>query len=226
MNEKQDLLQMLGQVAVFSALSEEDLRHIAQTCVLHTYNAGEMVFFEKDEIASVLVVYAGDVAVFKRAADGREQILSHLRAGEIVSVVPLVLHQNACHAASGRAATTTQILSITPRLFEALCAKNAAFNRTLLEHLAGKLEQLSELAASLSLQSARSRLAAFLIKHADQPRQSAGITQEEIAAEIGTVREIVARLLRDFSQLGWLKRERQRLILINKAALEEEARRW
>jgi len=40
------------------------------------------------------------------------------------------------------------------------------------------------------------------------------------------VREIVARLLRDFAQAGWLERQRQRLVLKNRAALEEEAQRW
>ena len=63
-------------------------------------------------------------------------------------------------------------------------------------------------------------------KEADQPVPQGGITQEEIAAEIGTVREIVARLLRDFAQAGWLERRRQRLVLKNRTALEEEARRW
>jgi CRP-like cAMP-binding protein len=98
--------------------------------------------------------------------------------------------------------------------------------RALLQSLAAQNAQLSLLAGSLSLQSARSRLAAFLIKQADQPVLQGGITQEEIAAEIGTVREIVARQLRDFAQAGWLERRRQRLVLKNRAALEEEARRW
>jgi len=225
MDDKQGLIRILGKTAVFSALSVQELGLIAETSVLRTYSPGAPIFFQGDEIASILVVLEGDIAVFQCSSDGREQILSHLREGEIISVVPLLLYKNACHAASGRAVRATKIVSLPLRLFDELCAKNAAFDRTLLRYLAGKLEQISSLAGSLSLRTARSRLAAFLIKRADEPGQSVGITQEEIAAEIGTVREIVARLLRDFAQAGWLKRERQHLVLLNREALEEEARR-
>ncbi len=226
MGAEQDLAARLGQMALFSGLPAEALLRIAQSSVLHKYNTGDTVFSEGDEINSLLVVLEGDAAVFKRSLDGREQVLFHLHAGEIISAAALLLDDNACHSASGRACQATQIVSIPPSIFRDLSSQSSPFNWTLLRYLAGNSEQLSDLAGRLSLQSTRSRLAAFLIKQADQPGQTAGITQEEIAAEIGTVREIVARLLRDFAQAGWLERQRQRLVLKNRAALEEEAQRW
>ena len=228
MGAEQDLTARLGQMALFSGLPVEALLRIAESSVLHSYKAGEPVFCEGDEINSLLVVLEGDAAVFKRSLDGREQVLFHLHAGEIVSAAALMLDDNACHSASGLACQATQIVSIPPSIFRELMATGAkeTFMRSLLVSLARKQEQLCFLVGSLSLQSTRSRLAAFLIKQADQPGQPAGITQKEIAAEIGTVREIVARLLRDFAQAGWLERQRQRLVLKNRAALEEEAQRW
>ncbi|MEL7645740.1 MAG: Crp/Fnr family transcriptional regulator [Anaerolineaceae bacterium] len=226
MGTHQDLAWRLGQFELFSMLPMELLLRMAQSSVVHSYGAREMVFTEGDEISSLLLVLEGDIAVFKRSSDCREQVLAHLKAGEVVSLVPLLLDEQTCHSASGRASLPTQVVSIRLDMFKELVERNFVFHRTLQRFLVGRLEQLSFLAASLSLQSARSRLAAFLIRQADQPGQSTGITQVEIGAEIGTVREIVARLLRDFEQAGWLERKRQQLVLKNRAALEEEARRW
>jgi len=222
------LAQDLGSLAVFAGLSGKELRLMARASVVRNFNAGEIVFLEGDEVSSLLVLLTGEVKTFMRSPDGREQIITHLRRGDVISVPSLLLEENACHPASGKASQPTQIVSIALSFFRELTAPGAesAFVRALLQSLAAQNAQLSLLAGSLSLQSARSRLAAFLIKQADQPVLQGGITQEEIAAEIGTVREIVARQLRDFAQAGWLERRRQRLVLKNRAALEEEARRW
>ncbi len=226
MSAEQELAVRLGQMALFAKLPAEILFRMAQSGIYHCYGAREMVFCEGDEIGSLLVVLEGDVAVFKRSSDGREQVLTHLKAGDIISIGQLLLFEDACHSDSGRASQPTQVLSINPALFKEMLESSHKFNQALQRYLAEKLEQLSALASSLSLQSARSRLAAFLIQRADQTGAHAGITQEEIAAEIGTVREIVARLLREFANAGWLERQRQRLVLKNRAALEQEARRW
>ncbi|MEN6555329.1 MAG: Crp/Fnr family transcriptional regulator [Anaerolineaceae bacterium] len=223
---EQDLARRLGQFELFSMLPADLLLRMAKSSVLHSYGAREEVFCEGDEINSLLLVLEGDVCAVKRSSDGREQVLAHLKAGDLISLAPLLLQKNACHTESGRASQPTKVLSISLELFHEIAESSPEFHRTLQRCLAGRLEQLSFLAASLSLQSARSRLAAFLIRQADQGGQPAGITQEEIAAEIGTVREIVARLLRDFARAGWLERKRQHLALKNRAALEEEAQRW
>lgn len=82
---------------------------------------------------------------------------------------------------------------------------------------------MTELAANLSLYTVRARLARFLIELADSPQSSEGWTQDEIAAQIGTVRDVVGRLLREFEAENIITRDRQKIRLLNREALIKEA---
>jgi DNA-binding MarR family transcriptional regulator len=69
-------------------------------------------------------------------------------------------------------------------------------------------------------------LAQFLIELADQPQAAGGWTQDEIAAHIGTVRDVVGRLLRDFESKGLISRERQKIFLLDRQGLRKEAEKY
>jgi CRP/FNR family cyclic AMP-dependent transcriptional regulator len=86
-----------------------------------------------------------------------------------------------------------------------------------------RITHLTELAANLSLYSVRTRLARFLIEIADSPQASGGWTQDEIAAHIGTVRDVVGRLLRELESSNIILRDRQRIRLIDRQALIKQA---
>jgi len=75
----------------------------------------------------------------------------------------------------------------------------------------------------LSLYAVRARLARFLIELADLTPSTAGWTQDEIAAHIGTVRDVVGRLLRDFEGAGLIQRQQGKIILLNREKLLEAA---
>jgi CRP-like cAMP-binding protein len=85
------------------------------------------------------------------------------------------------------------------------------------------MAKTTSLAANLSLYSVRSRLAQFLIDLAERPQSGGGWTQDEIAAHIGTVRDVVGRLLREFESQGLIERNRQNIILLDHEALISEA---
>jgi CRP/FNR family transcriptional regulator len=85
------------------------------------------------------------------------------------------------------------------------------------------MAKTTSLAANLSLYTVRSRLAQFLIDLAERPQSAGGWTRDEIAAHIGTVRDVVGRLLREFESQGLIKRDRQNIILLDRKALMSEA---
>jgi len=91
------------------------------------------------------------------------------------------------------------------------------------QYLAAELRRLSDLAESLALHTVRTRLARFLVDHGDSEATPRHWTQEEIAAQIGTVREMVGRTLRSFADEGLIRRQRGRIIVVNPQALEREA---
>jgi len=97
------------------------------------------------------------------------------------------------------------------------------FSVMLLHHFAERIKKMTNLAAELSFHSVRIRLARFLMELANQPYTAGGWTQDEIAAQIGTIRDIVGRLLREFEAKGLIGRDRQEITLLDRVGLMKEA---
>jgi len=92
----------------------------------------------------------------------------------------------------------------------------------ILHDFAERLDHLTNLVESLSLHTVRGRLARFLLEHAESD-VARRFTQEEIAARLGTVRDMVGRTLRAFASAGLLRVDRQRIVLLDREGLEDEA---
>ena len=92
-----------------------------------------------------------------------------------------------------------------------------------LKDFAGKLSHLTGLVEQLSLHTIRGRLARFLIEQADHGEPTGRWTQDEMAAHLGTVRDVIGRTLRSFEEAGLIKRQRNRIVLVDRHALEAEA---
>jgi CRP-like cAMP-binding protein len=69
----------------------------------------------------------------------------------------------------------------------------------------------------------RARLARFIINLADSDTKSSGWTQDEIAAQIGTIRDVVGRLLREFEDQGLIRREQSEILLLDRKGLYKAA---
>jgi len=92
-----------------------------------------------------------------------------------------------------------------------------------MERLATEVRRLTDMVEDLALHTVRARLARFLLAQAEDPQPSHRWTQEEIAAHIGTVREMVGRTLRAFTAAGLIHRERGRVVVADREGLEREA---
>ncbi|MGD2166378.1 MAG: Crp/Fnr family transcriptional regulator, partial [Anaerolineae bacterium] len=95
----------------------------------------------------------------------------------------------------------------------------------LLQDFADRLDHLTDLVEDLSLRTVRGRLARFLLRQAEADSDAVARewTQAEMAARLGTVREMIGRTLRSFADAGLIKFDRQRIELLDREGLEEEA---
>lgn len=225
-------VQALRQVPLFSALPERVLRRLAEVAVRREYTPGETVILEGEPCRYVYFVAEGEVRVARTAADGREQVLARLGPGGALNTVPPFLPRKVNHA-TVQALTPTVLYAVPVPDFLRLVDECPELARVLLEDFARRLDRLSHLVEDLSLRTVRGRLARFLLEHAEGGKGAeAGAatavrrwTQEEIAAQIGTVREVVARTLRAFAEAGLLRIEGHRIILLDREGLEKEAMR-
>jgi CRP/FNR family transcriptional regulator len=149
---------------------------------------------------------------------GRIQVLARFSSGDPLNIISL-LTQERLNRATIETLSQVTVLILTAHDFDHLITHYPDFSRHLLNHFAERLSRMTDLAAGLSLYAVRARLARFLIELADLTPSSTGWTQDEIAVHIGSVRDVVGRLLRDFESVGLVQRQRGQIILLDREKL-------
>lgn len=215
-------LQALRAVPLFAGLSEGTLRRLAGAAIRRTYNAGETVIVEGEPCQAAFFVAEGQVRVVRFSHAGREQVLAEMGPGGGINTVPPFLPGGVNHA-TVRAITPATLYAFPAAALVRLVGDCPDLALALLHDFAMRLDRLTDLASDLSLYSVRSRLARFLLEQAEAGVVARCWTQDEIAARLGTVRDVVGRTLRAFADEGLLRMERQRILLLDRERLEMEA---
>lgn len=217
-------VQALRRISLFASPSDETLARIANVVVRHTYAPGENIIFEGNPCRAAYFVAEGQVRVYRLSPSGREQVLVRLGPGQAFNTVPPFKPHGVNHA-TAEALTPATLYAITCEDFHRLVMECPELALAILQDFAGRLDHLTNLVEDLSLRTVRGRLARFLLEQAETGTVTQRRTQEEIAAHLGTVRDMVGRTLRAFADAGLVRMERQRIMLLDREGLEAEAQR-
>ena len=223
-----DPVETLRRVSFFAVLPVDELRSLATHCVVRRLGRDEMLFNEGDPSDGLFVVQAGAVKVFKMAETGRDQVLAMDRAGSTQGELPLF--DGGTFPASAAAVEDSTLLSLPKREFLDLCRRNSEVAFAVIRSLAWRFRYMTSLVEELSLKEVSHRLARFLRDRAVRSgvRTKRGVefpleeTNQEIGAEIGTVRDLVSRNLRRFVDRGIIRLERRKVIVLDMAELEAQ----
>ena len=225
-------VQSLRRIDLLAGLSDDALARVARVAFPRAYAAGETVIFEGDPCEAAYFVAEGQVRVYRLSPGGREQVLAQLGPGQTFNTVPPFQSHGVNHA-TVQTLTAVTLFVVAREDFRRLVGECAELALAILEDFAHRLDHLTGLVEDLSLRTVRGRLARFLLEHAvgqsDDPSGGGPVvhrwTQEEIAARLGTVRDMVGRTLRAFADAGWVRMDRQRIVLLDREGLEAEAHR-
>lgn len=220
--------QTLTRVALFSGLSEDEISFLAQRTVPRRFAAGETVFAEGEPCAGLYVVASGHVRIFKSSAGGREHVLSIEGPGSSVAELPVFDGGN--YPASVTAVDDATLLFLSKQDFQSLCLAHPQVSLKVLRVVGARLRRLIGIIEELSFTTVRHRLAAFLVRLAKSSGKplTNGVeitlpaNNQELASQIGTVRELVSRNLSRFQAEGMLKIEGRSVIVTDLKALEAE----
>jgi CRP/FNR family transcriptional regulator, cyclic AMP receptor protein len=226
--EKPNHAQMLAKVPLFSGLTEGELNFVVQRAVPRRFSAGEIVFSEGEPCAGLYVVESGHIRIFKTSSGGREQVLSVDGPGSSVAELPVFDGGN--YPASVAAIEDATLLFVSKQDFQALCLAHPQVALKVLRVVGARLRRLVGIIEELSFTTVRHRLASYLLRRATKQgeRTSEGIklelpvSNQELASEIGTVRELVSRNLSRLQAEGILRLDGRRVLILNLRALEEE----
>jgi CRP/FNR family transcriptional regulator len=184
----------------------------------HTLPAGYTVFAAQQPCQGFPLLLQGEVRVFQSSADGRSLELYRVGAGELCLVSTASLFRQQPMAATGVTTQLTRLLVVPGGVFQTWLGQ-PAFRNDILGLFAQRMADLSGLVDAVAFQRLDQRLAAALLGHGP----ALVTTHQALADQLGTVREIVSRLLQRFAQDGWVSLSRERITIVDSAALRHLA---
>ncbi len=220
MTVNESLHRELRQTPLLSEVSPATLRRVAQVVIRRVYAAGETIFIAGEPCEAAYVLLTGRVIIYRLSTEGRRQILAQLHPGQVFNITPFFLDgaQNPSDAAALEDVTLYTILKDD---FLSLVRECPDLSMAILRDFALRLQHLSNLVEDLSLHSVQERLARFLLDHAESGEITQRWTYDDIAERLGAVRDVVGRCLRTFEDAAVLRRERGRLVLLDRKRLED-----
>jgi len=174
------------------------------------------------------VVESGHVRIFKSSAGGREHVLAIEGPGSSVAELPVFDGGN--YPASVSAVDNATLLFVSKQDFQALCLEHPQVALKVLRIVGARLRRLVAIIEELSFTTVRHRLAAFLVRLAKTTgtRSPNGLeitlpaNNQELASQIGTVRELISRNLSRFQAQGMIQIDGRNVLITDLKALEAE----
>lgn len=187
--------------------------------------AGSVLFRPGDSCAGWLIVARGSVRVQLVDAEGHEIVLYRVGRGESCILTTCCLMAGNGYEAEGVVETELHALLVPRALFEQLLDRSRAFRHLVFSSFAVRLADLLGLVSQVAFARMDVRLAAVIL---DRGRCSGGLLEvrhQDLAAELGTAREVVSRQLKEFERRGWVRLRRCAIEILDTAALSELAAR-
>jgi CRP-like cAMP-binding protein len=214
----QTIAESLKSHPYFQQLSPVALEEIARCVRVRSYDRGALILLESEECSGVYFVQKGFAKILRSSEDGRTQTLSILGPGHPFNEVPAI--DGGPNPASVEALTDAVVLVISRADFLHILERHPQVSRAVLTSFAARLRQMVELASDLSLRTVPQRLAKLLLEQAHVAGQ---MTQHEMAAQLGTVREVVGRALRSLTDEGLVRIDGHRIVITDREGLQRRA---
>lgn len=223
-----ELILTLRRLPLFTDLSSQELALIAEKVRRLHFKEGATIFSEGDLCHELLVVEEGTVKVIKSAPDGRQQLIGLERHGN--SLAEVAVFDGGRYPATAVAASATVLLRLQADEFRRICLQNPELALKVFKVLGHRLRQLMSLVEDLSFSTVRGRLIAYLLQLAGETGRETprGIqfelqeNNEELAARLGTVRELVSRNLGRLHGAGLIEMNRRTINIPNPLALRDQ----
>jgi CRP-like cAMP-binding protein len=215
------VVQELKLIPLFSELHDSQLGEISKFAVRQIFKKDNMVLIEEEVGATMFVILRGRVKISRISDEGREVILSILVDGDFFGEMSILDGQT--RSANAVTLEDTELLIIRRENFLQMLHDYPQIAINLLKELAHRLRRSDAQIKSLSLQNAMGKVASTLLRIADD----SGIIkqgqveiahlppQQDLANMAGTSRETISRVIKSLNQLGYVRKEGSKLIIID-----------
>ena len=212
----------LRDVLPVDILPRGDKEELVRAMRTRRFREGEVVFHRGDPAGQAHVVYSGLVKVMLLDEAGREALVALHGRGEFFG--ELGLFSEAPREATVVAVIPTVTLQMSKDACWRVLERNHEARDWMFRHLAQTIQKLSERYEAMVFMDAPGRLAKYLLE-LDHTRGELPLTQDDLAAAIGSTRVTVNKLLADFERRGLVRVDRRRFDIIDATGLERELHR-
>ena len=219
---------VLRKTPLFASLTEKEMSALATRVARRRFQRGELLFGEGDPCAGLFLVASGKIRIFKLSPSGREQVLAIEGPGSSFAELPVFDGGN--YPAAASAMEDAEILFISRKDFQNFCREHPDVALKVIAVVGSRLRRLVGIIEDLSFTTVRQRLIALLLRlaaGAGKPSKTGlhlELTQshQDLAADLGTVRELVSRNLSRLQAEGFLEVEGRSIIVKDLEGLKRE----
>src|SRR5579872_6369004 len=218
----------LRKTPLFASLTAEELHSLAIRVIKKHFRHGTLLFGEGDACSGLFLVASGKIRIFKMSPNGREQVLAVEGPGSSFAELPVFDGGN--YPASASVLEDAVVLFISRADFQNFCREHPDVALKVIAVVGSRLRRLVGIIEELSFTTVRQRLIALILRlvqtsgtatkegvHVELP-----MTHQDLAAELGTVRELVSRNLTRLQAEAFLEVDGRKIIVRDLAALKRE----
>jgi CRP-like cAMP-binding protein len=221
------IVEALRRTALFREMEDDDQQAVAGRAVQRCLVRGETLFVSGEPAAGIYVIVEGSIRAYRVSADGREQVIHVERAGATLAEVPVF--DGGPYPSTTAAEEDSVVLFVRREEVLRLCVERPQIGLAALRLLAGRLRNCAALVERLSLRDVDRRVAQLLLDESRDYGQRSGdsivftlaLTHAQIAARVGSVREVVSRAISRLQAGGLIAIEGRSIRILDKRALRE-----
>lgn len=211
-------LKTLRRNSYFDDLPEEMLKKIAEHMQLHGFERGEILFWEDDPCTGLHIIEEGSLKLYRISPQGRQYIIRVLQEGDTCNEVPAF--DGGTNPVNVEALERSKVWVIEADMLRALVKAHPDFALKVLSNFGKNLRGLVRMVSEMAFYQVTNRLARLISElPAEEPRTH--LTQEQLAAQLGTVREVVARSLKELERSGAIRIEDRRIHIADDTVLRQ-----
>ena len=215
---------LVAQIPFFARAPQDLLTAVSEAAAVVRLPAGAYFLQEGDSCDQFAVLVSGRMRVFKLAESGHEITLYHVGPGEACPLNVSCILSNRTVPAMAQVEEEVEALTIPASTFRRLIAEHESLRSFVFTMFAGRLTEVMSLVEEIAFRRMDERLARRLLEMLqpeDAAKNGVEITHAEVAADLGTAREVVSRLLKDFERQGAIQLSRGRIMLRNASLLQD-----
>lgn len=221
--DKKILLKRLQTMDFLHGLDDTVLLNLTEHSIWKVYEPDSVVFWEGDVEPRLFYLQYGSLKILRSSPDGREQVMRFIAEGEVFNELGVLAKKP--NPATAVALEESGVWLIPREALEEIILAHPQTALRIIENMADKVIGMVSLAADLSLKTVEARFVKLLLSQMDSDvlERRRWTNQTELAAHLGTVPDVLSRVIRELTKAGLIEMDKQQIRILNRAGLAERA---